>query len=106
MIHPARVSSVSFPQLGGNYAFGTGITSGRVYLWGTLAYNDYAPLGFSNQHPTELPGGATGIVETAAAYNTVCGRRIDGVVLCWGYVEGYPGEFEDFADHPIGIPSP
>ena len=83
------------------------IRSGLVYFWGRLDVNDADLPGFLQARPGETPGKVTAVVELALSFQTLCARRVDGVVLCWGNVPDPSSPYGSrIAETPNAVPAP
>lgn len=63
---------------------GCGIRNGAVECWGRTPGGDPTAT-YDGRRPTKIAG-TDGVVEVAVALTTACGRRLDGTVLCWGWL--------------------
>ncbi len=105
--HPWEVTGNGFAPPSIQWQRWASIRSGRVYFWGQFDVNDYQLPGFYHPTPGELQGGVTAVVQVAMSGQTLCARRVDGVVLCWGYVPGVEGANGlPATDTPVAIPAP
>jgi alpha-tubulin suppressor-like RCC1 family protein len=94
-IHPYRCSEIPrlvsadlrFKALAGDVSGGCAVTvDGALYCWGGNRYGGLG-LGFKDDVTRGLTRVRTDgeFVEVAGGFFTRCARRIDGVILCWGW---------------------